>query len=96
MRASDVASKAAGLVGGDREAQHGSKERNFANIAALWNGYLAVRRDPAVPLTPLDVGHMMVMLKVARTQLGSNNPDDWVDMCGYAACAGEIALTEKA
>jgi hypothetical protein len=92
MRAHELASKAAELVGGDREAQHGTKTRNFGNIAALWNGYLKIRRDPSAPLDALDVGHMMVLLKVARTQLGGVNPDDWTDMVGYAACSGEVAL----
>jgi len=96
MKAHEIAAKAAELVAGDRENQHGSKERNFANIAALWNGYLAIRRDPSAPLTSTDVGHLMVLMKVARTQLGNVNPDDWQDMCGYAACAGETALTESA
>lgn len=96
MKASEIATKAADLVGGDREAQHGSKSQNFANIAVLWNGYLSIRREPGTPLTALDVGHMMVLLKVARTQLGSVNPDDWVDMVGYSACAGEVALSEAA
>lgn len=91
MNASEIAAKASSLVGGDREQQHGSKERNFANIARLWNAYLASRREPGSELDALDVGHMMVLLKIARTQLGSNNPDDYVDACGYAACAGEVA-----
>ena len=33
----------------------------------------------------------MVLLKIARTQAGSHNIDDYVDACGYAAIAGEIA-----
>lgn len=92
MKAAEIASKAANLVGGDREAQHGTKVRNFGNIARLWNAYLASRRDPAEELSAVDIGHMMVLLKIARTQLGSTNPDDYVDACGYAACAGEVAL----
>src|SRR5690349_20917921 len=92
MKASEIASKASTLVGGDREAQHGTKARNFANIANLWNAYLKSRREPANDLDAADIGHMMVLLKIARTQLGSINPDDYVDACGYAACAGEVAL----
>ena len=33
----------------------------------------------------------MVLLKVARTQEGQHNIDDYVDACGYSAIAGEIA-----
>jgi hypothetical protein len=91
MKANEIATLAASLVGGDRENTHGSKAHNFHNIATLWNAYKAIRRDPYAPLDELDVGHMMVLLKVARTQLGAFNADDWTDMVGYAACAGEIA-----
>lgn len=91
MRASEIAETAAKLVSGEREAQHGTKMRNFGNIAEMWTSYLRIRRDPGAPLDQEDVGHMMVLLKIARTQLGKYNPDDHFDMVGYAACAGEVA-----
>ena len=91
MQANELAQQVAELVGNDREAQHGSKAQNFGNIAAMWSAYLAIRREPVAPLTPLDVGNMMVLLKVARTQLGEHNIDDYRDAAGYAVCAGEIA-----
>lgn len=90
MRAGDIATKAAELVGGDRERQHGSKADNFSRIAAMWNAWLAIRREPDTPLNAHDVGIMMSIMKAARTQSGSYNPDDAVDMVGYAACAGEV------
>ncbi len=82
---------AADLVHGDRANTHGDKRKNHQNIAGLWNAYLAIRRDPAAPLNHIDVAHMMVLLKLARTQLGAHNADDHVDMVGYAAIAGELA-----
>lgn len=91
QKAHEIAARAAELVGGDRAASHGPKERNFWNIAQLWNAYLATRRDPATPLDAVDIGNMMVLLKVSRTQLGDHNPDDYIDGCGYMACAGEVA-----
>ena len=91
MRAGDIAKRAADLVAGDREAQNGTKLHNFRNIVTLWNAYLAIRRDPAAPLDEADHAHMMVLMKIARTQAGRFNPDDWLDMTGYAACAGEVA-----
>ena len=34
---------------------------------------------------------MMMLLKVARSQTGAAaEPDHYVDMCGYAAIAGEL------
>lgn len=91
MKAGDIARRAADLVGGDRERTHGTKLRNFQNIADLWNAYLTIRRDPTALLDAADIGHLMMLLKVARTQLGSFNPDDYTDAVGYAACAGEVA-----
>lgn len=91
MKASDICAKAGSLVSGDREASHGPKLKNHENIAALWNAYLAIRRDPVAPLSALDAAQMMALLKIARTQLGATNPDDYVDLAGYAGVAGEIA-----
>ncbi len=34
---------------------------------------------------------MMALLKVARQFSGEFNVDDFIDACGYLACAGEIA-----
>lgn len=89
-KAAEFLQHAATLVGADRETSHGPKKRNHDNIAALWQAYLDIRFDRDAPLTGLDVAHMMALLKVARTQLGNFNPDDYVDMAGYAGCAAEI------
>ena len=90
-RATDIASKAADLVGGDRDRQHGAKADNFGRIAAVWNAWLSIRKEQGSPLDAHDVGCMMAMMKLARTQSGAHNEDDYVDSCGYSACAGEIA-----
>lgn len=82
---------ASDLVLGDRANTHGDKRKNHQNIAAMWNAYLSIRRDPAAPLNEIDVAHMMALLKLSRTQLGAHNPDDYVDLVGYAAIAGELA-----
>lgn len=50
-----------------------------------------IRRAPAAPLNGEDVAQLMALLKIARTQLGSNNTDDHVDGVGYVAIAGELA-----
>lgn len=90
-RAVDIADQAASLVGGDRDRQHGAKHDNFRRIAGVWNAWLAIRKEPAAPLDAHDVGCMMALMKLARTQSGALNVDDYVDACGYAACAGEVA-----
>lgn len=91
MKASDIAAKAADLVGGDRARTHGDKMDNHRRIATLWNAWLLIRRNPGSELTAFDVAQMMSLLKKARTQSGSYNPDDFVDDAGYASVAGEIA-----
>lgn len=99
MKAGDILTTAANLVGGDRARTHGDKTENHGKIATVWNAYLSIRQEPAAPLSALDVAMMMALLKVARTQLGSFNPDDFIDLAGYAGCAGEIAarlVLEKA
>jgi hypothetical protein len=92
MNAGEIAAKAASLVGGDRAQTHGDKVQNHANIAAVWNGILFAAGKPTVkPLDALDVANLMEGLKIARRYSGSFNVDDYVDGCGYSACAGEIA-----
>lgn len=91
MTAANICRTAAGLVSGDRARQHGDKADNFARTARLWQAYLEARRAPELPLMADDVAHLMILHKLARTQSGSFNPDDYVDIAGYAGCGGEIA-----
>ena len=37
----------------------------------------------------------MCLLKIARTQLGKNRIDNYVDLVGYAAIAGELSKERK-
>lgn len=92
VRASDLLHQAAEIVSGPRAEQHGDMVLCHSAIATLWNGYLSIRREPAAPLSPLDVAQMMLLLKVARAQSGSaGHVDHYLDMAGYAGCAAEIA-----
>lgn len=91
MRSADVLAQASKLVGGDRQKTHGDKLQNHQNIARLWSAYLRNRQNPDAEISPLDVALMMALLKISRTQLGDQNPDDFIDLVGYGAIAGEIA-----
>jgi len=84
MTAARTLKTAADLVGGDRNASHGDMTENHQNIASLWEGYLGVS------IKPHDVAVMMCLLKIARTKSGRTNPDDYVDLAGYAGIAAEI------
>lgn len=81
----------------DREEQYGEPEDNFALIAAFWNGYLE-SKYPEIEYSSVieacDVAMMMALLKVARIATGKPKADNFVDLIGYAACAGEIQLKE--
>ena len=82
--------EAARLVSKKRAATHGDAHRNHWNIAALWNAFLSIRPEPVDPLSPRDVALMMTLLKIARTQLGDHNTDDYIDAAGYVAIAETI------
>jgi hypothetical protein len=91
VRATDIATKAAELVGGDRDRQHGNKLDNFKRIAAVWNGILAAAGiTTSRPLDAHDVANILEGMKIARRYSGTFNEDDYVDGAGYSACAGEI------
>lgn len=71
----------------DRQDQYGKPEDSFGAIADLWTAYLGTGQE----IDPVDVANMMVLLKIARAKGNPKHRDNWVDMAGYAACAGEIA-----
>lgn len=75
---------AANVISSGRVDTHGNHHTSHANVASLWQAYLGQ------PLSSRDVALMMVLLKVARTMEGEHNPDDYVDICGYAALAQDL------
>ena len=91
MKPADFLRQGIELVEGDRAATHGDLYRNHQNIAIMWNAFLSIRRDPAAPLGPDDVAIMDALKKVARTQLGEWNKDDYVDGGAYMAIAGKLS-----
>ena len=101
MTRPEILDAARSCVCGKREQDYGTPENNFATIGMFWYTYLlAAHPDLAIMLTPdhitaKDVAVMMALLKVARIATGSS-PDSFVDLAGYAACAGEIATKPNA
>ena len=91
LSAGEIIEKARQIVEGARQKTHGDKERNFQNIVDYWNVYLKQRYNAKFTLTPLDQAMMMCLLKIARGGYGDFNLDDYVDLAGYAGCAGEVA-----
>lgn len=90
----DILDTAKAIVTGEREKQYGKPEDNFAAVAQMWEVYLrgqCVGEGADVRVAPEDVAMMMVLLKVGRLMTGDYLADNYVDICGYVACAGEIA-----
>ena len=90
--AGDICLEAADLVTGPRNGAYGDIYENHANIAAFWSDYLGM--DDGAEITARDVALMMALMKIARSITGQFNPDHYVDLAGYAGCAGEIASKE--
>lgn len=84
MKRAEALEAARVCVCGEREQDYGTPEDSFSLIGKLWTAYTGVS------FTPKDVAMMMALLKVARIKAG-NKADSFVDLAGYAACAGEIA-----
>ncbi len=85
---SSVLDTAKQYVTKDREATHGDMENNFEAVAMLWEQYFNCEWS----FSPVDVAVMMALLKIARLKSNKDNPDNYIDTCGYMACAGELAL----
>ena len=89
MKRNEILEAARVCVCGEREQDYGSPEDSFSIIGKLWTAYMGIG------FTPKDVAVMMALLKVARIKNG-DKADSFVDLAGYAACAGEIAANEEA
>lgn len=90
MTRSEILKAAERCVCTDRNQQYGEPEDNFRIIAALWNVYL-FGRGAKSQLNPADVGAMMALFKLGRIATGGDKVDNFIDLAGYAACAGEIS-----
>ena len=84
MKRAEILEAARVCVCGEREQDYGSPEDSFSLIGKLWSAYMGV------PVSPKDVAMCMALLKVARIKAG-DKVDSFVDLAGYAACAGEIS-----
>lgn len=84
MKRAEILEAARVCVCGEREQEYGTPEDSFSIIADLWGAYTGVE------FSAKDVAMMMALLKIARIKRG-DKADSFVDLAGYAACAGEIA-----
>lgn len=87
MKRSEILEAARCCVCGEREQDYGTPEDSFGLIGQLWTAYMGTL------FTSKDVAMMMALLKVACIKAG-DKADSFIDLAGYAACAGEI-VTER-
>lgn len=86
---------AASYVGGDRAKTHGDKGVNFRTTGILHEALDAAEREAGASLSPaLKYALRMILAKMSRILTGAHNLDDYIDIAGYAACAGEVADQE--
>ena len=88
MDRKEILNAAEKCVCGEREQDYGTPEDNFGLIALLWSVYTGHS------LTSKDVAMMMCLLKIARIKSGKSM-DSFVDLAGYAACAGGIDANKQ-
>ena len=94
MSKEEILVKANQLISKTRNETHGDAFKNHAEIAEFWNIFLDKKLQPMASITAEDVALMMILLKISRHTQGEKfNLDNFVDMAGYSAIAGEIGDT---
>ena len=92
MKKEEILAEASRIISRDRNLSHGDAYKNHAEIAEYWNLFLDSKLKPMANITADDVAIMMILLKISRHTQGEKiNIDNFVDMAGYAAIAGEIS-----
>jgi len=84
VKASKILTTAMKDITTDRAKSYGPMHTNMKNIATLWSAYLDV------PIEAAQVPIMMALLKIGRTKYDVDVPDNFVDLAGYAAIAGQL------
>ena len=91
MTKEEILAEASRIISKDRNLSHGDAFNNHAEIAEFWNIFLDKKLQAMANITADDVALMMILMKISRHNQGKKvNIDNFVDMAGYAAIAGEI------
>lgn len=83
MKREKILEKAKILISGERARHYGDAHMNHKRIAKLWSPILD--KD----ITVEQVYACMIAVKLSRLIETPNHEDSWIDICGYAALAGE-------
>ena len=73
--------QAAETIGHDRADDYGHPAESFDRIAKLWSAIVGEH------ISPQQVAHMMIALKIIRLQQQPDHLDSYIDIVGYARCA---------
>ena len=71
-----------------RNNTHGDIKDNMRRTGMLLSAYLEI------PIHDYQVAVILQLVKISRTQESPYLLDHWLDLLGYGAIAGELALSE--
>ena len=90
MDRQEILKTALDVITKGRQDQYGNAEDSFSRIAEYWTVFLRKSLNERCAITADDVAMMMILLKIARSDSNPMHLDNYVDICGYAALAGEM------
>ena len=76
------------IITGDRNREYGEPDQNIGRTYEMLRAYLGTRSG--LELEPEDVCAFAIILKLGRLSHDSSKRDTWMDIAGYAACAGDV------
>lgn len=88
MKPHEVLTQASNLIG-ERGADYGGIEDNFANIANVYSSMTGKE------FTAYDVAIIMVAVKIARIKQSPYKDDNYLDAINYLAFAHELRPTQQ-
>jgi len=89
MKRTKTLEVAAYLINRDRAETYGNAFAMHSQIAAMWSAMLNHKIEPH------QVALLMAALKLSRAAANPKHEDNFVDLCGYAALAGELVSGDE-
>ena len=83
MQAPDILAAATSALVDRARTRDDGRERSMKLAVGIWSAMTGL------PMDELDGWRFMLALKLARAARGQCSTDDWIDLAGYAALAGE-------
>lgn len=84
-----------GDIMGERGANYGTPEENFANIATFWSAWMKARYGVDVKFDACDVGMMNSFIKAARLAQTPHHADSALDGAVYMMLAQGCAVDAR-